>query len=398
MVAATGTYNGNLTGDGNTTYTYDMENRLISASGQNNVDLPYDPFGRLFEIEDANGNIERMLYDGDALVAEYNASGAMLDRYVHGPGAGDDPLIWQTGSTTNRWTANYLYADRRGSIVEAANYLGNPTAINSYDEYGVPGPSTGIENLGRFRYTGQTWIPELGQYYYKARMYSPGLGRFVQTDPIGYADGMNLYRYVGNDPVNFVDPTGMFKDSICYTVSDKDGQIIVEVIDSDEIVVTAPKQNESYEECVYIDTNSIEFYDQDGDFLSGFIIAKSKKKDPESIVCPRNYFSNGVECIYRGPAPPNEPNGCGGKVGINAGRLFDACDAHDICWGTLGSSRRKCDMQFLAEMVSECSRHSAIEQSFCLAIATSFYNFVSSSRGTSFYDKAQREAKWREGK
>ena len=26
-----------------------------------------------------------MLYDGDALIAEYNASGAMLKRYVHGP-------------------------------------------------------------------------------------------------------------------------------------------------------------------------------------------------------------------------------------------------------------------------------------------------------------------------
>ncbi len=298
------------------------------------------PLGRLRQTEVPGNAATRteFLYDGSDMVAEYNNSGALARRYVHGPGV-DAPLVMYVGSgtTTRRW----LHADERGSIVAISDASGSAIATFTYDPYGVPSDFTG----SRFLYTGQMALPEVSLYHYKARTYAPLLGRFLQTDPIGYAGGLNLYAYVGGDPVNGRDPSGLRSDLT-------DGIIEDIVVHPDPDVAREIALDAALDDSRADTRDNIKDLTRETSFPS---VRNGGGENPIEEVVVTGRRLDACRAI--------QPNGCGAQgssLGIlirslvYATRFKRACNIHDACYATPGENKAVCDTSFLSDMFNAC--------------------------------------------
>ncbi len=117
--------------------------------------------------------------------------------------------------TTSLATAktHYQIGDDLGSATLELDDNGALITYEAYFPFGgssfVAGRSAREVKLKAYRYSGKLRDDATGLYYYGFRYYAAWIGGWLSPDPIGPADGVNLYRFVWNNPIRLVDADGL---------------------------------------------------------------------------------------------------------------------------------------------------------------------------------------------
>jgi RHS repeat-associated protein len=204
--------NGNLTGDGTQSYVWNARNQLTQINdltGSPIASFSYDALGRR-QTKTVNGVSTGYVYDGLNIVQELNGTNvdnslAANVRANYISGGLDEVFAQLNGSGPSAIVSSYL-TDALGSTIQMTDASGNKVAGYTYDPYGNTTADMVVNNP--FQYTGRE-NDGTGLYYYRARYYSPAMGRFISSDPIGLAGGINTYGYVDGNPIGGLDPLGL---------------------------------------------------------------------------------------------------------------------------------------------------------------------------------------------
>jgi RHS repeat-associated protein len=108
----------------------------------------------------------------------------------------------------------YIHTDHLGTPRMITNTTNTPIWTWMSDPFGTTAANDdpdgdGVNFVFNHRFAGQYYDWETGLHYNYFRDYDPSTGRYVQSDPIGLAGGLNTYGYVGGNPLYYVDSYGL---------------------------------------------------------------------------------------------------------------------------------------------------------------------------------------------
>lgn len=178
--------NGNLLNDGKLKYKYDSLDRLIEVGASTfTYDAQHRRMDLIWDHDQEMGTLEYFRILDPTHPAEYAI--AILN---------DNEMLLPIH-------------DMQNNLVKIFTLEKAPIEIRDLTAFG--------------EVTGQVEIPwtfcakritEEDLLYFGRRYYSPKEGRFINPDPAGYTDSLNLYTYAMNNPLIYYDPTGLASDII----------------------------------------------------------------------------------------------------------------------------------------------------------------------------------------
>ena len=203
--AQTYTYDaaGNLIQDGAYTYTYDARGRLAQVvSGGSSTEYGINGLGQRVRKTASTGTTIFVYDEAGHLLGEYEADRNAIQETVW---LGDMPVGVLKGSARY-----YINPDHLGAPHSITDQAGTVVWKWPHDPYGNGQPEqlSGQTFVYNLRFPGQYHDAESGLNYNYYRDYNPMVGRYVQSDPIGLAGGLNTYAYGIGNPVSNVDLDG----------------------------------------------------------------------------------------------------------------------------------------------------------------------------------------------
>ena len=194
---------------GNRTFTYDDGGRLVEVRNNGNLTASYvhNAFGQ--RVQKTVGSATTVyVYDlGGNLLAEHDSNGTLIRDYVWIDGI-------PVAQIDQGEVFSYLHFDHLGTPRLATDDAQTVVWRWDSDAFGSTAANDDPDGNGtpltvNLRFAGQYYDGETGLHYNYYRTYDPSTGRYLESDPVGLAAGLNTYGYVSANPLMNIDPFGL---------------------------------------------------------------------------------------------------------------------------------------------------------------------------------------------